>query len=164
MRRIRRVRDGGGRMLMLESTLVLSVATAAGYAERASVLRALTGLTSHRRLYTPGPGVTTFNGVRIALLTGILLSIPVVAYLVCANLLPTSGPLDPMLLAVPLLCVLGAIAGWVIVLPVALHSEATNSIQYLPSIKEFVDRTLGTLVASAACVGTVGALMLRRAG
>jgi Sec-independent protein secretion pathway component TatC len=154
-------------MLTTQSTLVLAVATVAGHEERSRILHALTRLAPHRRLYVYGPNELAYDGLRVALLTGILLSIPVVAYLLCKATLPTTGALDPMLLAVPLLCVLGAMVGWVILLPVAIRDLMGSdpaAIHYLPRLRDFVDLTMGTLVASAVVLGSVGALILRRAG
>lgn len=156
-------------MLMVESTVVLAIATMACYVSQSAIYRALRGRLPlhHWMLYAFSPGEASMNGIRIAVLGGLLLSIPVLGYLVCVHLLRTTGPLDPMLLAVPLLCVLGVVAGWLIVLPTRLGEFTgyqSDTIHYLPRARDYIDFSLTTLIVPSAVLGGVGALALRRAG
>lgn len=168
MTRIRRVRDGGGLgMLILESAAVLGVAVAACTTRRVEIFRALGQPIHHRQLVTFSPGEATTNMIRVVVLSGILLSLPVVAYKICGYALPTSGGLDPGLLAVPFLCVLGIVVGWLAVLPLGIHGLThydRPTYEYLPRARDYIDFSLGTLIASGAGGAAVGAFALRRAG
>jgi len=169
MAEIRRVRHGGAaRLLVLESMVVLGVAVVVCYSQSHQIYRWLTTALprGHRQLYTFSPGETEGNAIRIALFSGMLLTLPVVAYRVSERALPTTGQLDPMLLAVPLLAVLGFVAGWAVVVPVAYRQLVTlqsDVVQYLPRARDDIDFTMGILLASGIGGASLGAFALRRA-
>jgi Sec-independent protein secretion pathway component TatC len=169
MAEIRRVRHGGAaRLLVLESMVVLGVAVVVCYSQSHQIYRWLTTALprGHRQLYTFSPGETEGNAIRIALFSGMLLTLPVVAYRVSERALPTTGQLDPMLLAVPLLAVLGIVAGWAVVVPVAYRQLVTlqsDVVQYLPRARDYIDFTMGILLASGIGGASLGAFALRRA-
>jgi Sec-independent protein secretion pathway component TatC len=169
MAEIRRVRHGGdARLLVLESMVVLGVAVVVCYSQSNQIYRWLTTALprGHRQLYTFSPGETEGNAIRIALFSGMLLTLPVVAYRVSERALPTTGQLDPMLLAVPLLAVLGIVAGWAVVVPVAYRQLVTlqsDVVQYLPRARDDIDFTMGILLASGIGGASLGAFALRRA-
>ena len=146
MAEIRRVRHGGdARLLVLESMVVLGVAVVVCYSQSHQIYRWLTTALprGHRQLYTFSPGETEGNAIRIALFSGMLLTLPVVAYRVSERALPTTGQLDPMLLAVP-----------------TLQSDV---VQYLPRARDYIDFTMGILLASGIGGASLGAFALRRA-
>jgi len=169
MAEIRRVRHGGAaRLLVLESMVVLGVAVVVCYSQSHQIYRWLTTALprGHRQLYTFSPGETEGNAIRIALFSGMLLTLPVVAYRVSERALPTTGQLDPTLLAVPLLAVLGIVAGWAVVVPVAYRQLVTlqsDVVQYLPRARDYIDFTMGILLASGIGGASLGAFALRRA-
>jgi Sec-independent protein secretion pathway component TatC len=165
MAEIRRVRHGGDApLLALESTVVLGVAVVVCYSQSHQIYHWLTTALprGHRQLYTFSPGEAGGNALRIAL----LLTLPVVAYRVSERALPTTGQLDPMLLAVPLLALLGIVAGWVVVVPVAYRQFVTlnnDVVRYLPRARDYIDFTMGILLASGIGGAGLGAFALRRA-
>jgi Sec-independent protein secretion pathway component TatC len=169
MAEIRRVRHGGDvRLLVLESMVVVGVAVVVCYSQSHQIYRWLTTALprGHRQLYTFSPGETEGSAIRIALFSGMLLTLPVVAYRVSERALPTTGQLDPMLLAVPLLAVLGIVAGWAVVVPVAYRQLVTlqsDVVQYLPRARDDIDFTMGILLASGIGGASLGAFALRRA-
>jgi Sec-independent protein secretion pathway component TatC len=144
MAEIRRVRHGGDAALpVLESMVVLGVAVAVCYSQSHQIYPWLTTALprGHRQLYTLSPGEAEGNAIRIALFSGMLLTLPVVAYRVSERALPTTGPLDPML------AVLGIVAGWAVVVPVAYRQLVTpNSdvVQYLPRARDYIDSRWGS--------------------
>lgn len=170
MTRIRRVPDGGGLgMLVAESMTALAVASALCYAHNQGIYRALKSAlpNGHRQLLVFSPGEATANAVRIAVLSGIVLCMPVVAYRLSAYAVRTNGPLDPALVAVPLACLLGLVLGWLLVVPLTLN-ELTGfdhpSAQFLPRARDYIEITLGSLIASGAGgAGLAGWSAARRA-
>jgi Sec-independent protein secretion pathway component TatC len=167
MARIRRVRDGGELgVLILRSAALVGVASAACATQRAQILRVLEGPIAHRQLVTFSPGEAQWNAVRVVVLAGILLSLPIVAYNIAAYALRTNGGLDPALLAVPVFCVLGIVVGWLAVLPFGIHDlthYGHRTHQYAPRARDYIDFALGTLIASGAAGAALGAYALRRA-
>ncbi|HEX5559357.1 MAG TPA: twin-arginine translocase subunit TatC [Gaiellales bacterium] len=168
MARIRRVRDGGELgMVIVESAAVLGVAMAACATRRTQIFHALGGPIAHRQLVTFSPDEARWNAVRVVVLSAILLSLPIVAYKLSAYALPTTGGIDPALLAVPVLCLAGIVVGWLAVLPVGVH-DLTHyghpTHEYLPRASDYIDFSLGTLIASGAGGAALGVCALRRAG
>src|SRR6185312_5370352 len=77
--------------------------------------------------------------------------------------LPATGQLDPMLLAVPLLAVLGIVAGWAVVVPLASRQLVTLDSDVILRASDHVDFTMGILLASGIGGARLGAFALRRA-
>jgi len=166
MAEIRRVRHGGdGPLLVLESTVVLGVAVVVCYSQSHQIYHWLTTALphGHRQLSTFSPGEAEWNAIRIALFSGMLLTLPVVAYRVSERALPTTGQLDPMLLAVPLLAVLGIVSGRAVVVPLASRQLATVDGDVILRARDYVDFTMGILLASGIGGAGLGAFALRRA-
>jgi len=168
MAEIRRVRHGGDpTLLVLESMVVLGVAVVVCCAQNHQIYHWITTAlpAHHRRLYVFSPGETEGNAIRITLLSGMLLALPVVAFRVSERALPTAGPLDPMLLAVPLLAVLGIVVGWAVIARFSARQLVTAEgvVDYLPRARGYIDFAMGLLPASGIGGASLGALALRRA-
>ena len=143
MAEIRRVRHGGDpTLLVLESMVVLGVAVVVCCAQNHRIYHWLTTAlpAHHRRLYVVSPGETEGNAIRITLFSG-------------------------MLLAVPLLAVLGIVVGGAVIAPFSARQLVTAEgvVDYLPRARDYTDFAMGLLPASGIGGASLGALALRRA-
>ena len=143
MAEIRRVRHGGDpTLLVLESMVVLGVAVVVCCAQNHQIYHWLTTAlpAHHRRLYVVSPGETEGNAIRITLFSG-------------------------MLLAVPLLAVLGIVVGGAVIAPFSARQLVTAEgvVDYLPRARDYIDFAMGLLPASGIGGASLGALALRRA-
>jgi len=167
MAEIRRVRHGGdATLLVLESLAVLGVAVVVCYSQSHQIYHGLIrALPGHQHLYTFSPGEAGGNDVRIAVFSGMLLAVPVVAYRVSERVLPTAGWFDPPLLAIPLLTILGIALGWAVVVPFGarVYMSFIGAMHELPRARDYVDFTMALLLASAIGGAALGASILRRA-
>jgi len=143
MAEIRRVRHGGDpTLLVLGSMVVLGVAVVVCCAQNHQIYHWLTTAlpAHHRRLYVFSPGETEGNAIRITLFSG-------------------------MLLAVPLLAVLGIVVSWAVVVRFSARQLVTAEavVDYPPRARDYIDFAMGLLPASCIGGASLGALALRRA-
>jgi sec-independent protein translocase protein TatC len=163
MARIRRVRpDGELPVRLFACTAAFTVAAAFCYDENGRISHLLSGPIHHDKLYTFSPSEAFFNAVTIAVLGGLLLSLPVVIYEVCAYLRPE---LRPMLVMAPGLFLVGVACGWYVVVPWALHSLTTfdsHEVHYLPRASDYLHFVMVTLLATGIAFELPGLMLLRK--
>jgi Sec-independent protein secretion pathway component TatC len=155
--------DGELRMRVAASGAALAVAVGICYHEQARIYHLLTSALpeGHRQLVTFAPGEAASNALMIAVLGGLVLSLPAVSHELCAY---TRPGLRPELLIVPGLCVAGVIFGWAVVVPVTLHSFGgydSNVVSYLPRAGGYIRRVMLTVLATEVAVTLAAARAMR---
>jgi sec-independent protein translocase protein TatC len=141
------------RIIVVLATLVVTMTVLFIFSGR--VLHFLTGPIGHKKLLATGPLDQIMNAIAISIYGGLLIALPVLTYQLYAFVLPAfpkehHRPIKIMALFIPCLFLLGAVFGWLLVVPPALDfllNYNSDQFIFLPKARDYISFIGLTLLA-----------------